>query len=139
HVLQDVACQRAAGAAGDGDREGVGVLVVGSGAADHPAAGGVEGLLTGAGGPGLGGRGEGDGADGQGVAGRATAEGTSGGGGEDEVEAGAGQGVGRGVGDGAAGLDGGQRGQGGVVGVHRGGSPFGQWAGGRPLGRRCPC
>src|SRR5262249_38003955 len=121
HTLQDVAGQRAAGTAGGGDREGLAALVVGAGAAERPAVAGVEGLLAGPGGPGLGGGGQVDGADRQRVGGAAAAEGAAGGGGEDEVEAGVGGGIGRGVGDRAAGLGGGQGGQGGVVGVHRGG------------------
>src|SRR5262249_2839708 len=61
--------------------------------------------------------------------------GAAGGGFGDQVEAGVSGGVGRGAGDRAAGVGGGQAGQGGVVGVHRGWSPFGQRAGGGPPGR----
>src|SRR5262252_1792105 len=52
HALQDVAGQRAAGPAGDGDRDGLVALVVRAGAAELPAVARVEGLLAGAGGPG---------------------------------------------------------------------------------------
>src|SRR5262249_41955205 len=119
HVLEDVAGQRAAGAAGDGDREGLVALVVGAGAADRPAVAGVECLPAGAGGPGLGGGGEVDGADGEGVAGAAAAQGAAGGSVEDEAEAGGGGGMGGGGGGGGGRLGGGQAGEGGVVGVHR--------------------
>ena len=48
HALQDVAGQRAAGPAGNGDRESLVAVVVAAGAAERPAVAGVEGLLAGA-------------------------------------------------------------------------------------------
>ena len=79
--------QRAAGAAaGDRDREGLGALVVGAGAAEGPAVGGVEGLVQGSGGPALGDRGQVDRADGQGVGGAGAAQGAAGDRVEDQVE-----------------------------------------------------
>jgi len=115
-------CGAAGAAAGDRHREGLGALVVGPGAAALPPVGGVEGLVQGAGGPALADRGQVHRADGQRVSGAGTAERAAGGCPQDQVETGAGGGVGRGVGDHAAALGGGQFGQGGVVGVHRGAS-----------------
>src|SRR5262249_21883809 len=116
HAPQGVTSERAAGtAAGDGDRDGLGALVVGAGAAADPAIGGVEGLVQGSGGPALGDRGQVDRADGQGVGGAGAAQGATGDRVEDQVEGAGRGGVGRGVFDRAAGVGGGQCGQRGVV------------------------
>ena len=79
HEPQRVAGQRAAGAAaGDGDREGLGALVVGTGAAARPAAGRVEGLVEDLRGPALADRGQVDRVDRQRVGGAGTAQGAAG-------------------------------------------------------------